>query len=169
MCSACRGPPVERWALAVGCGERVWRTRRWCTSIVDVTGGQLLDMVPGRDAQAPIGWLLDQPQWWRDDIKCGDPDWDDRSTHDCKIHTVSRQAYRKIPIIAIRGLSPGRSYYWRQDPFVQGTPEYTQAMTELAHRQPATTRGRSGGDSSNQVFGCSVLGTRCGGGPERVT
>ena len=29
-----------------------WRTRVWCTSIVDVCGGQLLDIVAGRDAQA---------------------------------------------------------------------------------------------------------------------
>ena len=41
--------------------EGRWRTRRWCTSIVDVTGGQLLDIVAGRDAQAPIRWLLAQP------------------------------------------------------------------------------------------------------------
>ena len=46
--------------------EGRWRTRRWCTSIVDVTGGQLLDIVPGRDDGAPIGWLLDQPEAWRD-------------------------------------------------------------------------------------------------------
>ena len=48
-----------------------WRTRRWCTSIVDVTGGQLLDVVPGRDAEAPIRWLLDQPAEWRDGINWG--------------------------------------------------------------------------------------------------
>ena len=30
-------------------------------SIVDVTGGQLLDVVAGRDAQAPIRWLTAQP------------------------------------------------------------------------------------------------------------
>ena len=51
--------------------EGAWRTRRWCTSIVDVTGGQLLDIVPGRDAEAPIGWLSGQPQWWRDGIAWG--------------------------------------------------------------------------------------------------
>ncbi len=51
--------------------QGAWRTRRWCTSIVDVTGGQLLDIVPGRDAQAPIGWLLNQPRWWRDGINWG--------------------------------------------------------------------------------------------------
>ena len=51
--------------------EGPWRTRRWCTSIVDVTGGQLLDTVPGRDAEAPIGWLLAQPEAWRDGIAWG--------------------------------------------------------------------------------------------------
>ena len=51
--------------------EGRWRTRRWCTSIVDVTGGQLLDIVPGRDAEAPIRWLLNQPEEWRDDITWG--------------------------------------------------------------------------------------------------
>ena len=48
-----------------------WRTRIWCTSIVDVNSGQLLDIVPGRDAQGPASWLLDQPQAWRDNIAWG--------------------------------------------------------------------------------------------------
>ena len=48
-----------------------WRTRRWCTSIVDVCGGQLLDVVAGRDAEAPIRWLLKQPSAWRDGIAWG--------------------------------------------------------------------------------------------------
>ena len=51
--------------------EGRWRTRRWCTSIVDVCGGQLLDVVAGRDAEAPIRWLLKQPQGWRDGITWG--------------------------------------------------------------------------------------------------
>ena len=51
--------------------EGRWRTCRWCTSIVDVTGGQLLDIVGGRDAEAPIGWLLAQPEAWRDGIAWG--------------------------------------------------------------------------------------------------
>ena len=51
--------------------QGAWRTRQWCTSIVDVTGGQLLDIVPGRDSEAPIGWLLDQPSAWRDGINWG--------------------------------------------------------------------------------------------------
>ena len=48
-----------------------WRTRRWCTSIVDVQKGQLLDIVPGRDAEAPIRWLSAQPSAWRDGINWG--------------------------------------------------------------------------------------------------
>ena len=48
-----------------------WGTRRWCTSIVDVCGGQLLDIVAGRDAETPIRWLLTQPQAWRDNIAWG--------------------------------------------------------------------------------------------------
>ena len=48
-----------------------WRTRRWRTSIVDVTAGRLLDIVPGRDAEAPINRLLNQPQAWRDGINWG--------------------------------------------------------------------------------------------------
>ena len=51
------------------CGP--WRRRSWCTSIVDVTGGQLLDIVPGRDAESPTRWLLAQPQAWRDAIAWG--------------------------------------------------------------------------------------------------
>ena len=38
---------------------------------MDVCGGQLLDVVAGRDAEAPIRWLLKQPQAWRDNIAWG--------------------------------------------------------------------------------------------------
>ena len=48
-----------------------WRTRSWCTSIVDVHRGQLLDIVPGRDSDGPTRWLLDQPQSWRQSIDWG--------------------------------------------------------------------------------------------------
>ena len=51
--------------------QDLWRTRRWCTSIVDVTRGQLLDIVGGRDAEAPIRWLLDRPEAWRQSIDWG--------------------------------------------------------------------------------------------------
>ncbi|MCY4631389.1 MAG: transposase, partial [bacterium] len=43
----------------------------WATSIVDVTGGQLLDVVAGRGAAAPTGWLVNQPEEWRDNITWG--------------------------------------------------------------------------------------------------
>ena len=48
-----------------------WRTRSWCTSIVDVQRGQLLDIVPGRDAEGPTAWLLAQPEAWRQSIDSG--------------------------------------------------------------------------------------------------
>ena len=48
-----------------------WRTRRWCTSIVDVQRGQLLDIVPGRDAAAAAEWLLGRPRAWRDNVAWG--------------------------------------------------------------------------------------------------
>ena len=51
--------------------EGRWRTRRWCTSIVDVTGGQLLGVVGGPDAQGAASCLLAQPEAWRDGITWG--------------------------------------------------------------------------------------------------
>ena len=48
-----------------------WRTRSWCTSIVDVHRSQLLDIVPGRDAEGPTAWLLAQPEAWRRSIDWG--------------------------------------------------------------------------------------------------
>ena len=45
-----------------------WHTKAWCTSIVDVRSGQLLDIVPGRNAKAPTKWLLSRPQQWLDGI-----------------------------------------------------------------------------------------------------
>ena len=48
-----------------------WRRRDWCTSIVDVQRGQLLDIVPGRDVEGPTAWLLAQPEAWRGGIDWG--------------------------------------------------------------------------------------------------
>ena len=42
-----------------------FRRKAWATSIVDVGQGQLLDIVPGRTAEAPVRWLLAQPPGWR--------------------------------------------------------------------------------------------------------
>lgn len=46
-----------------------WRTQCWSTQIVDVRRGQLLDVVPGRDAAPSCAWLAARPQQWRDRIR----------------------------------------------------------------------------------------------------
>jgi transposase len=46
-----------------------WRTQAWCTSIVDVAGGGLLDVVDGRSAKAPSEWLEARGTQWRDRIR----------------------------------------------------------------------------------------------------
>jgi transposase len=55
------------------CRRGRWRTRQWCTSIVDVGPGQvhLLDVVPGRSAAAPSTWLGARPEAWRAAIRFG--------------------------------------------------------------------------------------------------
>ena len=55
-----------RWGST---STRLWRRGRfrakaWATGIVDVARGQLLDIVPGRTAQAPAAWLLARPRRW---------------------------------------------------------------------------------------------------------
>ena len=49
--------------------EGQWRTQRWCTSIVDVAAGGLLDVVEGCSATKPCEWLAEQGQEWLDDIR----------------------------------------------------------------------------------------------------
>ena len=46
-----------------------WRTQCWSTQIVDVRRGQLLDVVPGRDAAPSCVWLAARPEQWRDQIR----------------------------------------------------------------------------------------------------
>ncbi len=56
------------------CRRGPWHRQEFCTSIVDVTPGrpaQLLDVVEGRSASGPSGWIAAQPQSWRDDIRFG--------------------------------------------------------------------------------------------------
>ena len=53
------------------CRRGRWRTQLWCTSIVDVRGGQLLDVVEGRSASGPSAWLEDRPNTWRDQVRFG--------------------------------------------------------------------------------------------------
>lgn len=67
--------PVEALGLdeTLFCRRGRWRTRQWCTSIVDVSPGQvhLLDVVPGRSAAGPSAWLEAQPPAWRAAIRFG--------------------------------------------------------------------------------------------------
>ena len=42
-----------------------FRRKAWATSIVDISRGQLLDIVPGKTAKAPTKWLLARPRGWR--------------------------------------------------------------------------------------------------------
>ena len=48
-----------------------FRTKAWGTSIVDVGGGQLLDIVRGRTANTPTRWLQQRPRRWLDQIRWG--------------------------------------------------------------------------------------------------
>ena len=45
-----------------------WKRQQWSTQIVDVGRGQLLDVVPDRNAIAPTAWLAQQSQAWRNGI-----------------------------------------------------------------------------------------------------
>ena len=46
-----------------------YRRRVWATSVVDVAGGQLLDVVLGRNAHSAARWLRAQPAGWREQIR----------------------------------------------------------------------------------------------------
>ena len=48
-----------------------FKDKAWSTSIVDVGRGQLLDIVPGRDAKAAALWLLARPRGWLEQIRWG--------------------------------------------------------------------------------------------------
>ncbi len=45
-----------------------WRRQAWSTSIVDVSAGQLLDVIPGRSAVGACEWLAGRDQAWLDAI-----------------------------------------------------------------------------------------------------
>ncbi len=48
-----------------------WRIQAWCTSIVDVGRGQLLDVVAGRSAAGPAAWLAQRSSEWLNGIEFG--------------------------------------------------------------------------------------------------
>ena len=60
---------------AVGVDETLFRrrgrfrTKQWCTSVVDVGGHQLIDIVPGRTANSAEAWFRSQPTEWLDGIR----------------------------------------------------------------------------------------------------
>ena len=47
-----------------------FRHRLWSTQVVDVARGQLLDVVPGRDAASTCAWFAEQPVEWCESICC---------------------------------------------------------------------------------------------------
>jgi transposase len=44
--------------------EGPWRRQRWSTQFVDARGGQLLEVVEGRDSAAPAAWLAERDPLW---------------------------------------------------------------------------------------------------------
>lgn len=48
-----------------------WRTQAWSTQLVDVRRGQLLDVIPGRNAAGPCAWLAGQGDEWCERIEFG--------------------------------------------------------------------------------------------------
>ncbi len=46
-----------------------YRTKQWATSVVDVGGHQLIDIVPGRTAKSAEAWFRAQPKDWVDGIR----------------------------------------------------------------------------------------------------
>jgi hypothetical protein len=47
------------------CRSGPYRRQHWSTSIVDVAGGRLLDVVEGRSAAGPSAWLARRGAAWR--------------------------------------------------------------------------------------------------------
>ncbi|WP_328828383.1 transposase [Nocardioides acrostichi] len=37
----------------------------WMTTFLDLSTGEVIDVVEGRDAGAVAAWLAAQPRWWR--------------------------------------------------------------------------------------------------------
>lgn len=54
---------------ALFCRVGPFRRQRWSTSIVDVAGGRLLDVVEGRSAAGPCAWLAQRGPAWRANVE----------------------------------------------------------------------------------------------------
>jgi transposase len=46
-----------------------WRRQHWATSVVDVAGGGLLDVVAGRTTAAPCAWLAERGDAWCEQVQ----------------------------------------------------------------------------------------------------
>jgi transposase len=70
---AARIGPVAALGLdeTLFCRTGPWRTQSWCTSIVDVGTGQLLDVAEGRNAAVASAWIDNRPTAWRAGIDYG--------------------------------------------------------------------------------------------------
>ena len=51
------------------CRSGPFKHRAWSTQVVDVARGQLLDVVPGRDAASTCAWFAQQPVEWCESIR----------------------------------------------------------------------------------------------------
>lgn len=66
-----------RTTTAIGLDETLfnrlgkYRTKSWCTSVVDVVNHQLIDILPSRNYVDVAGWVLDQPEAFRARIEYG--------------------------------------------------------------------------------------------------
>ena len=90
------------------CRQGRWRTQQWCTSIVDVSAGhtQLLDVVPGRSAAGPSGWLEARPGEWRQAIRFGVLDLSGPYRRPSTTHSITSPRW---PIRSISSSWPTRS------------------------------------------------------------
>ncbi len=64
-----RGPSCGHRREALFWRKGRWRTKVWCTSVVDVGGHQLIDIVPGKTAESAAAWFRSQPADWLEGIR----------------------------------------------------------------------------------------------------
>ena len=61
----------KRWGWTRPCsgGRAGGKREQWCTSVVDVGGRQLLDIVPGSTVESAAGWFRSQSTEWCEAIR----------------------------------------------------------------------------------------------------
>ena len=141
-----------------------WRTQSWCTSIVDVGRGQLLDVVPGRSAAGPAGWLASQPAEWLERIEFGVPDLSGpyRATFDTMlpdVHQVAdpfhlvKLANQRLDEVRRRVQNQSLGHRGRKhDPLYRARRLLTRADERLDHRGRTKLMGLlAAGDPHGEV------------------